>query len=249
MDIHRDNYPKSANNFNCLGPCYRQGMYIVHPITLKHVTNNDFNFCPVNEWEYQDPDTGKKEIRSTDKCFDPVHNKSISNLELAMNIIVPKVDFTCDHFLKIYYNIYSMEAAIEWLENNREHPFNTQKRVLDCAWKVYGFNNYILDDRLVNYYIDIIKERYIDRIYKRFYKFIKIASSGPKLELNKDKDSRKEKIDYIKDKMINYANFNRFLTQYISRFANKKDAVRSHTDNIINMFIEYLEKKIDISMK
>ena len=204
MDPIAEDYPRSAKNFSCLGPCYRPGVFVVHPITLKHVTNNDYPFCPVNEWEYTNPDTGKKEIRSTDKCFDPIRSGTVSNYELSMNIITPKIDFTCESFLKIYYNIYSMESTLEWLKDNSDVSYFTKRRVLDCAWTAYGFSNYILDDRLIFFYLDLVKEKRLNGIYNKFYKYISIDGDNVFFKKNIDeKDYKKnKKKEFIKTKGI-----------------------------------------------
>lgn len=250
MNPVNDTYSKSANNFSCLGPCTRPGVSVIHPITLKHITDNDHPFCPVNEWEYFNPNTQKTEIKSTDKCYNPIRSKTENTYEIAMNIITPQIEFTNERFLKIYYNIYSMENALEWLSDNTEKSFITQKRVLDASWHSYGFSSYILDDRLILFYINLTKKTRIEYIYDKIFDKLKYDNGNIILKKNIDDYDykKKEKIEFIKNKLIDFNNYNKFLNQYIEKYKQKQSKVNSHTDNIILLFEDYLEKKIEISL-
>lgn len=251
LEERRKEYKMSKKGFECIGPCYRPGIVTVHPITLQQITNIKEPFCAVNEWEDIDPYTGKKVLKLTDVCTDPVRSREVSTLELAMNIISPEIDFTSKHFLKIYYSIFSMEAAISWIEDNSNIPYYTKKRVIDSAWKSYGFKNYTLDDRLIIFYVDLIRERETDRIFNQTYRVITSVDGEFKIQPNNDNSnvdvSGKKK--FIRERLITNVNFTKFITQYIEKFSSNSSLVRSHTDNIITMFVDFIQKKIDISLR
>jgi len=252
IDYLTNKYPKSKNNLQCLGPCYKAGSTIVHPVTLQYVRNDDVPFCPVNEWEYINPTTGKKELRITDACYVNIVDKAATD-ELAMNIILPKIDFNDEHFLKIYYNIYSMEAVVDWIEKNKNMPYYSIKRVLDSAWSVYGFKDYILDDRLVIYYIEIIKKRWIKHIYRIIEKYIYIKDGmiyldHPSNKITDIDNGKIQKINYIIDKFITYDDITRFLTKFMNVYRDNDKYIKSYNDVIRNELIKYIEKKIMISI-
>lgn len=243
-------YPKSKNNFQCLGPCYEKGTFIIHPVTLEYTTDTLHPFCAVNEWEYMNPETGKKEMRINDICFNPTAKENISAKELEMNIILPKMDFSCEHFLKIYYDIFSMETAIEWVETNKHVPYYSIRRVMDCAWRAYGLKSkdYILDDRIVIYYTELVKSRWFNDIYDYVAKYIavdngKIFFSGENGDID---DMREAKENFLKDKLLNYITIKKFLLKFIDHYS-KKSSSSSYTKLIKIEFKKFIEKKITTS--
>ena len=264
MDSEYDvKYPKSRNNFQCLGPCYEPGTFIIHPTTLEHVTDFKNPFCPVNEWEHINPTTGKKELAIHDTCFKPTDTTKISSKEVEMNIILPKIDFNCNHFLKIYYKIYSMEGMMDWLDKNGHLPYYTIRRIMDCAWKSYGMDNYIVDDRIILYYVKIAKTRWIHNIYKKIGKYVKFTDEKIQFSSKESEmaENSIEKINFIVDKLINPSTMSKFLTKYVEFYSNNTDTQMqsdsknttnvinedneiSHTDIIKKEFIEYIEKKV-----
>src|SRR3989304_10249269 len=94
-------YPIGLNGQQCIGPCYEPETYIVHPITLEYVTSS-LPFCPVHNYKYKDPSTGKTEDRIIDQCIMPSKKTKGYEREYEMNVLLPKIDFDCSQFLKIY---------------------------------------------------------------------------------------------------------------------------------------------------
>jgi hypothetical protein len=68
-------YPKSKNNYQCIGPCYPGGTVAIHPTRLNFVSEGPSPFCPIDEIETKDPKTGKIIKKSSDTCFNPVEKK------------------------------------------------------------------------------------------------------------------------------------------------------------------------------
>lgn len=252
MDNEYDvKYPKSRNNFQCLGPCYEPGTFIIHPTTLEHVTDFQNPFCPVNEWEHINSKSGQKELSLHDTCFKPTSVDKISPKEIEMNIILPKIDFNCDHFLKIYYKIYSMEGAMDWLDRNNHLPYYTIKRIMDCAWKSYGMDNYIIDDRIVIYYVSVAKTKWINDIYKKIGKFVTFVDNKIQFSNNRQEitENTVEKINFIVEKFINPDIMSKFLNKFIEFYSNNDQEISSYTNTIKKDFIEYIEKKVDYTIK
>jgi hypothetical protein len=240
-------YPKSKNNFQCLGPCYEKGTFIIHPVTLEYTTDTLHPFCAVNEWEYTNPETGKKEMRINDVCFNPTSKDNISAKELEMNIILPKMDFSCEHFLKIYYDIFSMETAIEWVDSNKHVPYYSVQRIMDCAWKAYGLKSqeYILDDRIIIYYTNLLKSRWFKEVYEYIASYISV-DDGKIFFSEGDSDMEKMreiKENFLIEKLINYATVKKFLLKFINYYS-KKPLSMSITKLIKVEFKKFIEKKI-----
>ena len=245
-------YPTSKNGHQCLGSCYKPQTWIVHPITLEHVTDLHNPFCPVKEWIKIDDETGRSEEKIIDNCQNVTAETKQSSKELEMSIIMPTMDFSCSNFLKIYYDLYSMGAVLNWLEEHSYDPYYTKKRVLDCAWKAYGFDDIVIDDRLVNFYIETVKKKWIGKLYRRLWNYIIVKNKNIFFSnKNKDKktndDTDKEKItkmNYIIDKFITYQNIHKIIHVYVETYKNKKEKIHSHTDNIKNELIDYVIKQV-----
>lgn len=241
MDYYSNKYPISKNKHQCVGNCYKPKTWIVHPITLEHVTDIVDPFCPVRQWKYADKN-GNIIKKITDKCNNNINIKEEQTpKELELNILTPTIDFSCNDFLKIYYKIYSLEDALQWIEKNNHVPYFTKKRIIDCALKSHGFSN-IIDDRLINFYIDILKRKLIGKLYRRI---------GPYIIINKDKvylgkstnkgdtdDIKIIKINYIIEKFIIYKNVHKVIIEYLEYYKNEESI--SHTDNIIKEFLNYV---------
>src|SRR5690606_3808512 len=122
-------------------------------------TNPDRPFCPVNEWVDKDPTTGKIRSYHIDECYVPTHEKDIQQKEIEMNILIPKIDYSCNQFLNIYYNIYSFDDALNWLTESKT-VLLTKMRIIECAWETYGSTIELIDNRLVDFYIEVIKKKW-----------------------------------------------------------------------------------------
>jgi len=47
--MNNTKFPKSIKKYDCIGPCYEPNTPILHPITLEHVYDSTYPFCPINE--------------------------------------------------------------------------------------------------------------------------------------------------------------------------------------------------------
>ena len=151
-------YPTSIKGRQCIGPCYDKETWIVHPTTLEQHKSIDYPICPINKTVEKTKDGRTKEVYF-DVCYMPTESDAYSEKELEMNILLPHIDFSCDDFLKIYYNIYNLEDLFVWLDDNKSKPLKTRERLVGCSWNNYWKNMDVFDNRFIDFYIEIIKKR------------------------------------------------------------------------------------------
>jgi hypothetical protein len=248
----RPKYPISKHGKECLGPCYEPGTSIIHPISLDYISHQKHAFCPTEEWLYEDPKTGKQSSVLLDFCSAPTKKADIGQEDIEMNILVPKFNFSCDFFLKMYYKIYSFDEAINWINNKGSTPLFTKMRILECSLKNWGdTDQFVVTDDLINFFMVIIKKRWIKDIYSELSKYI--AVKGDKISLARqtkaDGNNKVEKINYIINKVLNPSIMYTILSKYHDEYIDKWKLVRSHLDNIKLFMIDYLDKKLAKTIK
>jgi hypothetical protein len=248
-------YPKSRTGSQCIGPCYQPGTQIVHPITLEYVYNTEHPFCPVQPYEFSDPETGKKYPRQIDACSHPTENKDLSGKEYELNILVPSNDFNPIQFLKIYYNIFSFEDAIEYITNKKYLPILTRMRIADCALKAYGYELNIIDHRTVDFFIETANKFWIDELLERTGKYVIVEDDRVKFGKANEKDrdgdaNRSVKIKFLKSKFINNDEMFKFLMRYIKsqQVRGEWAKIKKHTETIKENFVDYAENKIKMTI-
>ena len=212
------NYPKSTDNKQCVGPCYYPDTTVVHPITLNYVNNKDYAFCPIYIEELDK--NGNKIVIETGKCNIPTEKFDISNKNTEYNLLIPHIDLNAEYFLKKYYNIYTFEQMLDWLNNMKYTPIKTRSRVVDSAWVVFGKSLDILDQRIVDFYLEIIKRKWIYEIMIELDTYInvdkdnKIYFSGKVSNDNKNKYVT-EKINFLIEKFVTHDDVYKFLLKYL----------------------------------
>jgi len=240
-------YPISKRGKQCLGHCYEAGTWIVHPHTLDYVTDPNHPFCPVQSYVITDTNTNNKEYYEIDNCNMPTHKKDIPHKEIELNILFPHIDFNCKQFLRIYYNINSFDDASNWIAENNKSSIFTRLRIIECTWKSYGEKIDLIDDRLVNFYIEVVKKQWIGAIYKLVKKYILIENNKISVKKNTQKDNnyRIQKINYIINKFITKNDIYKLLNNYIIKYNKKWDTIKLHNDNIKKELIKYILNKLD----
>lgn len=239
-------YPKSKNNRQCLTDCYSANKWILHPVAVQF-TSLDKPFCPVMEYEEEDPKTGKKRPRLTDECLMATAD-NIPTKELQMNIITPKFDFECQHFLKIYYGIFSFDQTLEYIRDHPELSTKTRNRILNCSWVAFGKGMINIDDRIIDYYIKYFSGIFLNKFYGRLKKYVKIE--GEKISFGKTTSDGDDdiKLKFLKEKLNTFQTVKKFLKSFLKK--NEKWDENKDYNKIINKeFIDYLEKKILETLK
>ena len=157
-------FPKSLHGKQCIGPCSKPNIWVVHPTTLEYITNTNFPFCPTEAY------SKNNRIYVDDQCIRP--SDEVDRTLIEMNMITTNIIFTSKKFLKIYYDIYSFENAVFWIIKNKHKAIYTKLRILNSAWKAYGDTIDVLNNQTINLYIDIIKQYWIKKIYRHIEKYI-----------------------------------------------------------------------------
>lgn len=245
--IPENKYPKSKHNFKCIGPCYQPNTVIVHPLTLEYVTDKYSPFCPVNEWNYVN-ENGENITKTTDICYHPTKSKDSSGLEFGMNILTPDIDFNDQQFLKIVYNIYSFEDAINWV-NTRKYttPLLTRERIMNATWNSYPNDLNVIDYRLVEFYIELAKRKWMSDIYKKFNKYVHINNSvillgDPNTNDLNPNDDVIIRTNFLADRFINNVEMYKFLTKFLKHKKGFND------ENIKTNLIKYIGNKIKLTI-
>lgn len=248
-------YPRSKNNFQCLGPCYYPGTKITHPITLETVTDNVDIFCPVNQW-IQENSEGRKYGLLTDVCNKETMTKSYSKKELEIDMLIPYIDFNSEMFLT-FYNINSFDNGINWINENKYKSLDNRIRILNMCLISYNKQINIIDNKTADIFIEIIKNKYIKKIYKQISKYINIKNDKIYLiKPNKKKeedsilkiDNDIKKMNYIIDNFINNEELSKFLIRYIKQHDKSWNTFVNHIDDIISNLIIYITKKITTTL-
>lgn len=251
-------FPKSKNNFQCLGPCYPANTLVIHPTYLETVTDKNHAFCNVNEWEYVDPVTGKKKDEITDMCTNPIDARDIKKIskEIESHMLTPFIEFSAEHFLKMYYNIYSFEDSLAWIDSNNSTPLNTRIRIINSSLRVFGKNIEMFDGRFVDFFVELLKKNHMSKIYNSLSPYIDIdMSQGEASIMITEKMSNVtsrdtysvEKTNYIIKTFLEKNEMTKFLTRYLKHkrddFSNP-DVLEIMTDD----FIEYCIGKISLTL-
>ncbi len=249
-DIETPNYPKSVHGQQCIGPCYYAGMKIYHPITMDEIIFKD-NSCPVNNFVFVDKN-GQKKVFDHDQCYIPTAKETYIDDFFEMNILTPQAPFNSDYFVKIYYNINSLEDMFEWLEKNKNSPYATKERVFNQSMNVYGTSMNIIDHRLIQFVREIMIKN-VKNIYSKVKKYIVIEGDDVYIQHTKNTDHvneeetdkiKKIKMAYIKERLLGDDNIQKFL----SRFTRSHEQEIEYADNLshvlLEQMMEYIVKKI-----
>lgn len=243
-------YPKSTNNKQCVGPCYKPNTFITHPITLDYITDLDDPFCPTNIWK-EKLSNGKTEDRIIDVCKKPTHETDISKKDIGMNVLIPQINFDPEEFVKYYYNLFSFEDALNWLDKNNHLPINTKIRVMDSSLMAYGKSLDIVDYRMITFFIDVIKFKWINIIYSKLNKYISIDKKNVILDKShkmKPDDDVVIRMNYLID-LFSENELQKFFEKYIKHAIKEMNHMDINMDRIKNDLIEYFEQKINKTLE
>lgn len=228
------------NGHQCIGPCYKAGKYITHPITLKTVNDNLNPFCPTMSWK----DANNNELW-IDECLVPDDVSIYTTDEKLLDYLIPTFGLTCDMFLKDYYKIFSFENAIDWIINNKE-PYYTHMRIINCAWKIYGLSVDVFNEQLIEFYRDIIKKKWIKYLYVNIAKYIYVENNKIYLKENNDSinENKIEKINFFNKKFNTPQIIYKMLQLYVDENRSRWEDIIDHNENIKQHYLDYIINKI-----
>lgn len=243
MESKIKKYPVSVNNIKCIGPCYPKGTTITHPITLQLITNHTISFCPTDAWY----DEKNKRTRFEAECY---LTDKYEQHSPEFSITDPTFQFNCDQFLKLYYDIYTFEDASDWVSTNTYYPILSLLRIIDCAWSVYGYSITIISEQLIDFYIMVIKKKWINDIYPKISKYLFTSTNKISFKENTgDSEKHKiEKINFFMQKIITRQFIYKILQSYIDIHKSNWDDIGSHNKTIKDYLIKNIINKIKITI-
>jgi len=236
--------PTSTNGYQCIGPCYKAGTYVIHPYNMEMRIDKQYNMCPIEPFKEHDYN------KYFDQCDVPTHDADVKLFE--MNIVTPRINFSTTQFLKIYYGIYTYVDALAAI-NDTSKPLLSRLRILECLFKSFYNEIDYVDDDLINFIILVINELWIESIYHYVRKYITIDDDQvhfSKYSTNtmhsKDiyvsyKDMTKK---YIINKFINKNVINNIIIQFLKDNRKNWDYIDSHNNLLMKTIGEYIETKI-----
>jgi hypothetical protein len=249
MNNNNINYLNTSNisNAKCLGPCYYPGVETLHPITLEKYISK-YPLCHITPIKEKDG-----QIHASRLCINPTEKNAINN-NFEINILTPEIVFNEFNFLKIYYDIYSIEDSLNYIDKYTYLPIYTKIRIINLSLICFGKDIDIIDIRFVDFIIEYIKKQKINYIYVHLHKNIGHNDSEDKIEfvnpsknnLNKN-DFCIERMNYLLLTLINTDEITKFLIKFFKLHKYKFEDIENHLENIIENLIDYLQNKINIS--
>jgi len=240
-------YKKSIDGYQCIGPCYKKNTFYHHPIDNITLYSKEYNTCPI---------TKRTEYNKITKLNDPIYNapclfpdKNIKEPEYDY-IMISTIPFNSTVFIKNIYDLKTLEEFYKWLDINKTNLYTTKKRVFERGINVYSDYINIVDDRLVIFFIQIIKENMIS-LYQNVRPYLDIKNDTVYLTHKNKKytdDNKNVKLfkTYIE---------NTFLTQdivhkYLISIIKYKDILKKTDvlDNLTQYLSDYIIEKIKITI-
>ena len=238
-------YPKSKAGHQCLTPCYEPNTWIIHPQSLEYLSDKEKPFCSISI-------TDKGE--TIDECYVPTKTEDFSRKDIEMNILVPKIDFNCNHFLKIYYNITSSGSAINWISTHQEASIYTKLRIMECTLKEYGKTIEIMNNNLLDFYTEVIKKVWIYSLYNKISSYIIIENNkiylGKESELEDkndkhiDRNQKITKVNFIIEKFANKNMVYKFLEKYFNKYFESWNDIPLHNPKMQEEYSNFVLEKI-----
>lgn len=237
---------KSINGRRCLSKCYPKGATYLHPIFLTGITNQVTSYCAIDPVYSKDPQYQGMILADVCRMEDNNIYQTPDELEsLLLNFYFNPYDF-----LTNIYGLYSFDDVIYWTLDNDHLPFDTIKRVHNCAWRVFGGKLEELSTNVLEYYYDISKTYWL----KDYTKYIQNNYSFDLVTKDKTADDAfKEIYEILSTKFYTYEFFVNTVKRYIHEHRDKWDHIHSHYGNlkkyILDRLVEQLNKMTDVGKK
>lgn len=243
---NKKKFPISTGNKECIGPCYPKNKYIMHPNTLQYVTNIDNPFCPVEPYY----NNKTKKYEQVDICLVQSKLEDIDQNQIELSFLVPTFQFSCEHFLKIYYDIFSFEGAVDYITQNIKDPIFTNFRIIDCAWKIYGLKIDLISEELIDLYMYFIKKTWVKHIYSNIYNYITVKEDIFLEKNTDDADFKKiEKINYIIKKICTRQMIFTVIQEYLYENKSNWNDIVDHNELIKEHLVKHIMDKIELTLK
>lgn len=223
---------KSKHGHKCISPCYPAGKFVLHPITLQYVTIHDSPFCLTDKIITKDY-MGRDIVAYADGCM----NISKTN-DIKVDHVVPVMNFSSEYFLREFYNIDTLENAVEWCDR-KDLPKNNIIRILNAAWDAYYDGEVIIDSRIVEYHIKIIKLWWLNDLFNEFKNMIKVTDGKIMIGESDVTPDKKIVSKFLIDKFLRPQSINNMLVTVLE--TNRKNAIERFRDRLFKV----IRKKIE----
>ena len=242
--INIKSYPKSINNIQCVGPCYKKNTKVLHPIYLNVVTNNEANFfCPTIE--RTQITNGKKYSVYVDECNEINYNKKNVNVNSKFELLFPYIDFNPIIFLNLFYNINNFGDVMDWINNNKYLPLDNKERVFNLGLDAFIKNIEIIeiiDNRVIDFLYDLFLNKYLNKIVLPIFTYITIDDKYTQIKYTQEKETNETiiiKTNYIKKNIITHDNIINFIKYFINKNI-ESDITNTYINLIVNSFSGYI---------
>jgi len=241
--INIKSYPKSIDNFQCVGPCYKKNTKILHPIYLNIVTDKEDFFCPTAE--RIEIINGKKYPVYVDKCNEMNYNKKNINVNSKFELLFPYIDFNPVIFLNLFYNINNFGDVMNWIYNNKYLPLDNRERVFNLGLDAFIKNIELIeliDNRVIDFLYDIFINKYLNKIVLPIFTYITIDDKYTQIKYTQEKETNDSiiiKTNYIKKNIITHDNISNFI-KYFKNKNIESDIVNTYINLIIDSFSGYI---------
>lgn len=222
---------KSIYGRTCLSKCYPKLSEYVHPVILTGVTNPYQDSCAIDPIYKVHNDAKTDTINLYNMLLDDeclLKNNDLSQLPDELDSMMPRFNFNASDFLSSIYDLHTFDQVIHWTLENSYLPFDTIKRVNNCAWKAFGNQPGVLSNIVLDYYYEIAKNYwmhdYVDKLQTR-YKF-NLTTTTSSL------DAKTEIYKIVISKFFDYDFFETTVKQYIQDNLDKWETIKSHYGNL-----------------
>lgn len=237
---------KSISGRRCLSKCYPKGATYLHPVLLTGVADNANNSCAIDPVHSKDPQYYREhDMILADKCR--LDDNNIYQLPDELESMLLGFYFNPSDFLASIYGLHSFDQVIYWTLENDHFPFDTVKRVHNCAWKVFGYKIEELSTTVLEYYFDIAKTHWLKdyaNIIQNKYSFELTTKEKNNFS---DTSDISETYDIIYSKFFTYDFFVSTLKRYVYEYQDKWELFESHYGRIkkyiLYQLIEHIESE------
>lgn len=247
----------SVHGRRCLTKCYPKGTVYLHPTILTGYKDKLYDTCAI------DPVYSKEEIaekQSTyekevglifiDKCN--LDDNKIYEPPNELESILLSFYFNPTDFLNNIYNLHSFDQVIYWTLENDYLPFDTIKRVHNCAWKAFGSRLEEISNVVYEYYYEIAKDHWLwdyVKLIENNYSFNLVSSedNGPisTTDDTKQETATNEIYKIILNKYFDYDFFVSSIKRYVYEYQDQWNLIESHYGMIKKFVFKQLVRRIE----
>lgn len=234
---------KSIIGRRCLTKCYPKGQVYLHPILLTAIGERTNNSCAIDPVHSRDVQYHKlHDVIWADTCR--LDDNKIYQPPDELESMLLSFYFNPRDFLSSIYDLHSFDQVIYWSLENDYLPFDTIKRVQNCAWKVYGDKIEEITNTVIEYYYNISKNYWLKdyaKIIQNDYSFDFVGNKP----VGDIKDGTEGIYDILYTKFYTWDFFVSAIKRYVYEYDDKWELIESHYANLkkylFGQLIEHIE--------